>query len=95
MWLGFNTNNTPYSASDNRDNFVETALNKTMGYQGVGLENNRSSRFLELINQYDSLSYDDFKRIKYDRQYPSKMMIPSATNLEMLMNLDVCQISRH
>ena len=86
-WV-FNTNNTPYSASDNHDNFVETALNKTMGYQGVGLENNRSSRFLELINQYDSLSYDDFKRIKYDRQYPSKMIIPSATNLEMLMNLE-------
>ncbi len=86
-WV-FNTNNTPYSASDNQDNFVETALNKTMGFQGVGLENNRSSRFLELINQYDSLSYDDFKRIKYDRQYPSKMILPSATNLEMLMNLD-------
>ncbi len=86
-WV-FNTNNTPYSASDKRDNFVETALNKTMGYQGVGLENNRSSRFLELINQYDSLSYTDFKRIKYDRQYPAKMIIPSATNLEMLMNLD-------
>ena len=86
-WV-FNTNNTPYSASDRKGNFVETALNKTMGYQGVGLENNRSSRFLELINQYDSLSYDDFKRIKYDRQYPSKMMIPSATNLEMLMNLE-------
>ncbi len=86
-WV-FNTNNTPYSASDNRDNFVETALNKTMGYQGVGLENNRSSRFLELMNQYDSLSYDDFKRIKYDRQYPAKMIIPSATNLEMLMQLD-------
>ena len=89
-WV-FNTNNTPYSASDVRDNFVETALNKTMGYQGVGLENNRSSRFLELINEYDSLSYDDFKRIKYDRQYPSKMILPSATNLELLMNLDATQ----
>lgn len=89
-WV-FNTNNTPYSASDVRDNFVETALNKTMGYQGAGLENNRSSRFLELINQYDSLSYEDFKRIKYDRQYPAKMILPSATNLEMLMNLDASE----
>jgi acyl-homoserine-lactone acylase len=89
-WV-FNTNNTPYSASDERGNFQETALNKTMGYQGTDLENNRSSRFLELINQYDSLSYEDFKRIKYDRQYPSKMTLPVATNLEDLMQLDPSQ----
>lgn len=86
-WV-FNTNNTPYSASDSLGNDPETALNKTMGFQGVGVENNRSKRFLELIEQYDSLSYDDFKRIKYDRQYPSNMTIPSATNLEILFQLD-------
>ncbi|MEM6317395.1 MAG: penicillin acylase family protein [Bacteroidota bacterium] len=86
-WV-FNTNNTPYSASDSVGNFVETALNQTMGYQGVGLENNRSTRFLELISQYDSLSYDDFKHIKYDRQYPSKMTLPVAPNVEDLLHLD-------
>ena len=59
-----------------------------MGYQETGLENNRSNRFLELIAEYDSLSYADFKRIKYDNQYPSKMMTPKALNLEMLMHLD-------
>jgi len=86
-WV-FNTNNTPYSATDSLSNFKETTLNKTMGYQSKGLENNRSSRFLELISQYDSLSYADFKRIKYDNQYPSKMMTPKAINLEELMHLD-------
>ena len=86
-WV-FNTNNTPFSASDSLSNFKETSLNKTMGYQPTGLENNRSTRFLELISQYDSISYDDFKRIKYDNQFPSKMTTRTATNLEMLMNLN-------
>ena len=86
-WV-FNTNNTPYNAADATSNFKETSLNKIMGYQSKGLENNRSNRFLELISQYDTLSYADFKRIKYDNQYPSKMMTPKAINLEDLMHLD-------
>ena len=86
-WI-FNTNNTPYSASDSLSNFKETKLNEVMGYQTTGLENNRSNRFLELISQYDRLNYEDFKRIKYDNQYPSKMMTPKALNLEILMHLD-------
>ena len=91
-WV-FNTNNTPFTASDSLSNFKETSLNKVMGYQSKGLENNRSKRFLELISQYDSLSYLDFKRIKYDNQYPSKMMTPKALNLEMLMHLDASKYS--
>jgi len=86
-WV-FNTNNTPYSASDSLDNFKETSLNKSMGYQPTGVENNRSTRFLELISQYDSLNYSDFKQIKYDSQYPSKMTTRTATNLEMMMQLN-------
>jgi acyl-homoserine-lactone acylase len=86
-WV-FNTNNTPFSSTALINNPKETALNKIMGYQSVGLENNRSNRFLELMNQYDSISYDDFKRIKYDNQYPTKMMTPKAVNLEMMMHLD-------
>jgi len=86
-WV-FNTNNTPFSASDSLSNFKETVLNKTMGYQPTGLENNRSTRFLELISQYDSISYDDFKRIKYDNKFPSEMTTRTATNLEIMMNLN-------
>lgn len=86
-WV-FNTNNTPFSASASFDNPKETLLNQQMGYQNTGLENNRSSRFLELIAQYDTLSYSDFKRIKYDMQYPSKLTMPTATNLELLLQLN-------
>ncbi|WNW01159.1 penicillin acylase family protein [Tenacibaculum sp. HL-MS23] len=86
-WV-FNTNNTPFSATDSINNFKETPLNKQMGYQITGMENNRSSRFLELMQEYDSISYDDFKTIKYDNQYPNKMMTRTALNLEDLMNLN-------
>ncbi len=86
-WV-FNTNNTPFSATDSINNFKETPLNKQMGYQITGMENNRSSRFLELMQQYDSISYEDFKTIKYDNQYPKKMMTKTALNLEDLMHLN-------
>ena len=86
-WI-FNTNNSPFSSSDSINNPKETILNEIMGYQSVGLENNRSTRFLELIFQYDSISYQDFKKIKYDNKYPSTMVLPNATNLEMMLNLD-------
>ena len=86
-WV-FNTNNTPFSATDSLSNSIETVLNKTMGYQSKGLENNRSTRFLELISQYDSLNYSDFKRIKFDSQYPSVMTTRTAINLEMMMQLN-------
>ena len=86
-WV-FNTNNTPFSAADSLSNFKESGLNRQMGYQSKGLENNRSLRFLELIKQYNTLSYEDFKRIKYDLQYPTKMMRPTAVNLEDMMHLD-------
>lgn len=83
----FNTNNTPFSSSGTSDNPKETALNKTMGFQSTGVENNRSTRFMELIEQYDKLSYEDLKTIKYDAQYPSQLTQPNMVNLELLLSL--------
>ena len=85
-WV-FNTNNSPFSATDSINNFKETSLNKRMGFQITGMENNRSNRFLELMKAYDTISYDDFKTIKYDNQYPKNMMTRTALNLEILMQL--------
>ena len=39
-----------------------------MGFETY--DNNRSTRLKQLIDEYEKLDYDDFKRIKYDRQYP-------------------------
>lgn len=86
-WV-FNTNNTPFSSSDSLNNPKETMLNKTMGFQPTGMENNRSIRFLELMSELDSLNYKRFKKIKYDQQYPNTMTTRTAINLEILFQLD-------
>ncbi len=83
----FNTNNTPYNASLPMDNPNETALNKVMGYQNKGLDNNRSIRLLELLENIDSLSYREFKEIKYDQTYPVNMTSPNMVNLELIFHL--------
>ncbi len=83
----FNTNNSPFNSTASSENPEETALNKSMHYQGVGVENNRSTRFMELIAQYDTLSWDDFKRIKFDRTYPSTLQTVDMQNLELLLQL--------
>lgn len=86
-WI-FNTNNTPFSSSDSIDNPSETKLNKLMGFQPKGMENNRSMRFLELVSNLDSIDYTLFKKIKYDQQYPKKMTTRTAINLELMFGLD-------
>ncbi len=83
----FNTNNTPFSASGLADNPVEDEDNKTMGYQATGVENNRSTRLMELMSQHDSLDYATFKKIKYDTHYPSKLTSPYMGNLELMLQL--------
>jgi acyl-homoserine-lactone acylase len=84
----FNTNNSPYNATHPDEDPIESRLNKVMGFQVDSLSNNRSSRFLELISQYDTFTYEDLKKIKYDRSYPKQFVTPQITNLELLFNLD-------
>ena len=61
-----NTNHTPFNATGAKDNLQAKDFDLTMGYETKN--NNRSIRFQELISKYDKLSYEDFKRIKYDNQ---------------------------
>jgi len=84
----FNTNNTPFSSTGINENPKETLLNQTMGFQEIGIENNRSKRFLELINQYEKLSWEDFKRIKFDQTYPRELQTVEMSNLEILLHLN-------
>ena len=84
----FNTNNTPFSSSGKADNPKETKLNKTMGFQKTNWENPRSLRFMELMEKSGKVSYPDFKRIKFDRQLPSKLEMWGITNLKILFQLD-------
>lgn len=84
----YNTNNTPFSASGPGDNPIETPTNKTMTFQHSDMENSRSIRFQELIQQYEKLSYEDFKTLKYDLQYGAKIQSQEMQNLELLFQME-------
>lgn len=82
----FNCNNTPFISTAPADNPDPKTVPTTMGFQAPDAINNRSVRLLELIGQYDQISYDDFKRIKYDRSYNKPLH--SATKLEPIFHLN-------
>ncbi len=67
----YNSNNTPYSATAPEENLKPENFDATMGMERW--ETNRSVRFAELVSQYKKVSYDDFKKIKYDLQLPTKL----------------------
>ena len=64
----YNANHTPFRSSAKADNPNPSDFDIHMGFETY--DNNRSTRIKELIDQYDRIDYHDFKRIKYDHQYP-------------------------
>jgi acyl-homoserine-lactone acylase len=77
----FNTNHSPFHSTEGADNPV--IKDPTMGYET--LENNRSRRWEELVAGVDKMSYENFKRIKFDRQYPAQFAFPN--NIDSLFLL--------
>ena len=84
----FNTNNSPYNATMPDDDANPTSLQKVFGYLDQSMDNNRSKRLLNLMSKKEVLSYEDFKKIKYDLRYPDTLETPYIKNLELLLNLD-------
>jgi len=78
----YNTNHSPFHSTEGTDNPLVKDI--TMGYET--LENNRSMRFAELMQPLNKVSYEDFKRIKFDRQYPSSFYFPSKIDSVFLLN---------
>ncbi len=64
----FNTNNSPYNATCAEENFDTHHLASYV--DGRPGENNRSERFMELIDNKDYISYEDMKAIKFDSNFP-------------------------
>jgi len=64
----YNANHTPFRSSDSLDNPNQNDFSLDMGFETY--DNNRSTRLKILIDQYETVSYSDFKKIKYDREYP-------------------------
>jgi acyl-homoserine-lactone acylase len=96
-WV-FNTNNTPFTSTATDENPKETVLNDVLGYQETGDENNRSMRFLELMEEHSGkVSYEDFKRIKYDQQYPAEFRRIRGVDVRSLFKIkpsDYPQVSK-
>tara|TARA_B100001287_G_scaffold241476_1_gene216421 strand:- start:272 stop:2353 length:2082 start_codon:yes stop_codon:yes gene_type:complete len=67
----FNTNNSPFNATSKEYNLLEDDYNSSFSFREK--ENNRSLRFMEMIEDYDKVSFDDFKVIKYDQKYPDSI----------------------
>ena len=44
--------------------------------------------FGELMPDNEKLSYDDFKRIKYDLKYPNPLSLANMGNFEQILQLD-------
>lgn len=83
----FNDNNTPFHATGGNDNARENEFAEAMGYEKY--DNNRSARFTELVKQYNKISYEDFKKIKYDVQLPAQLAY--MVNTDTLFNLNAAQ----
>lgn len=81
----FECNNSPFDATCPDENLQPEASNPTMGM--VNYYNNRSRRFQQLFAQYDKISYEDFKTIKYDRLRQNEPTF-HISNIDRLFNLD-------
>ncbi len=80
----FNSNHSPFNATAPQDNIRNGQYDPAMGYETH--ENNRSIRFMELIAPYSKISYNDFKRIKFDRQLPAQLHYPIKTDSLFIMD---------
>lgn len=80
----FNTNHSPFLATGHQDNLKESLFPKTDGWETW--HNNRSARLLELFPQSNQLSYEDLKKIKFDRQLPQQLRYPYGIDSMLLLS---------
>lgn len=82
----FNTNNTCFNATCTQNNIACDKINPTMGY--LREDNNRSLRLQYLLSQYEKISYEDLKKIKYDVGFMNPLYSFLFANIEDMLNLD-------
>ena len=74
----FNTNHSSFYATAPENNLQTSAFSPTSGWETN--HNNRSKRFLELMPSTGKLDFDQFKRIKFDRQFPAVFEFPYSVD---------------
>ena len=82
----FNANHSPFLASSELDNLNPTNFDVNDGYETY--HNNRSRRAKDLIDQLDKISYEDIKRIKFDRQLPNPILFPYGYTADTMFMVD-------
>lgn len=82
----FNTNHSPFLATDVKYNLDRSKFDKNDGYETY--HNNRSQRITELING-DKVDYIRFKRIKFDQQLPKQLQY--WYGIDSMLNLDTSE----
>ena len=65
----YNANHSPFKSTSVEENPEPNNFAKNMNFELY--DNNRSKRIFELINSYQSINYNDFKKIKYDHTFPT------------------------
>ncbi len=78
----FNTNHSPFLATDEKYNLDPKKYDVNDGYETY--HNNRSRRAKDLIDPLAKISYEDLKRIKFDRSLPSKILFPYGFNADSI-----------
>ena len=82
----FNTNHSPFLATDTKENLDPKKFDVNDGYETY--HNNRSQRAKDLIDPLNKISYADLKRIKFDRSLPAKILFPYGYNADSMFLVD-------
>ena len=78
----YNTNHSPFLATDPKYNLDKNKFDKNDGYETY--HNNRSQRVTELINN-EKVDYNTFKKIKFDQQLPKELKY--TYGIDSMLNL--------
>ena len=80
----FNTNHSPFLATDSLYNLNPSTFDTNDGYELS--QNNRSRRINELLKGLGKMDYPGFKRLKFDLQLPQSLQYPYG--IDSMLELD-------
>lgn len=83
----YNANGTAFDCTASEENLDYSLYNSTMGYLNPKEITSRSLRFQELLAQHPTVSYEDFKTIKFDQTFADPLYTRTLTNWEYMFDL--------
>ena len=81
----YNANHSPFKSTSVDENPSEELFEDNMGFEKY--DNNRSVRIKTIIDSKNKFSYDDFKKLKYDKELPKKLSY-SYMNIDSLFQIN-------